>query len=472
MADLQLPDTLPTQLNPLFTAQQVVCAYPISDIYASFPRYFYYALLVVVILVRTRSWVANVFLGAAATYAGTAAIEAFVLISHRSKIRNDQTVSIPYVDSSSVDGNATLSDLPNLVTDLSSVTISPGVMEFDIDAILAIVITGYLTMLPMHCWSDTVRIYRARHIIIGLWNALMLAGSICALILWPSISWDSFKVQYRFCYPQYPDDESTTNDGWTDSLWQGDWNSTVWHTFSNLTANFLLPQNCLYPCFNTSAVMRQVTSITASLDVDKNPRTNINLTDRQYAHYDHLTNFMYAAIALSTLMALVFLLLNVTNLRITRVPIHRPKLLWSARTELWHSFTTDTMSIFGKDPKSGRITWSERLSALFRLLIDLSALLMLVAATILIPVTNIVFIVWIEWFIHRDLVSKESFYQVGQWSSLAAISLVLISAVVLRFRYRVASEEELFVEANRCRDEVQRLETLIEMKQHPSTAAT
>lgn len=65
----------PSELSPLFTAQQVVCAYPISDVWASTPRYLYYALLAANLVLRTRSWLVNVFLGAAATYAGAAAIQ-------------------------------------------------------------------------------------------------------------------------------------------------------------------------------------------------------------------------------------------------------------------------------------------------------------------------------------------------------------------------------------------------------------
>lgn len=467
---VQYSGALPNQLNPLFTCQQVVCAYPISDLYASTPRYLYYALIVASILVRSRSWLANVFLGTAAAYAGTAAIEAFILISNQQHIQPDQTVSVPFINSNDVPGNATYAALPNLVTDSTSVDVSPAVMELDIDAILAVVVTGYLVMLPMHCWSNTVRSYRARHLLIGLWNVLMLAGSICALVLWPTLDWNEFPTQWRFCYPQYPDDSSTSNDGWVDSFWKGNWNSTIWDVFGNLTASFELTDNCLYPCFNTTSVLRQPSSITASLNVNSSPRTSYFSGNTNYAHFDELTAFMYAAIGVTTCTALLLVLLNTTRLkRITRIPVHKPQLLWFARKEIWHAVSGDIKSGLWikqsapstRKPREQRI---DRLKACTRVLIDLIALLVLIVATVFVPVTNIAFIIWIEYFIHRDINSKETPKQVGQWSSLAAIGLVLVSAAVLRTRYYIATQEEIQNDMERYRSKLIHLQAIMDHK--------
>ncbi|ETN37132.1 uncharacterized protein HMPREF1541_08122 [Cyphellophora europaea CBS 101466] len=468
---------LPTDLTPLFTVQQVVCAYPISDAWAATPRYLYYALLLATLVVRTRSWLVQVFLGAAATYAGVASIQAFILISDPSYIADGQQVSIPFVDSAAVTGNATYEALPNLWTDTSSVEISPAIMELDIDAILAVVITGYLSMLPMHCWSHTVRAYRALHLLVGLWNLLMLGGSICALVLWPSLDWNTFPFQYRFCYPDYPDGTNTNNDGWNDNTFRGSWNSTVWYTFQNLSANLQLSDNCLYPCFSTSQILRQQSSATASLNTNKNPRTSNNLSDAQYRRFDELTYFMFGAIALSTIIALVLLALNVTGLRrITRVPVHRPQLLWKVRKELWHAISQDIRAAFTMTRST--MTSPQRKYRLFqgtsrkrvqekalsglRLFTDLIALLCLLLATVFVPLTNIAFIVWIEWFIHRDLISKETPKQVGQWSSLAAVALVLVSALVLRAKYYIAPKTEIEADMETCRKNLAHLETLWE----------
>lgn len=113
----------PSQQTPLFTAQQVTCAYPISDFYADCPRYLYYALLVGCILIRWHPWLSDVFLGAAATYAGVAAFEAFILLAGYPKYEQLQYIDIPYVNSASVTGNQTLESLTNLVTNRNTVSI-------------------------------------------------------------------------------------------------------------------------------------------------------------------------------------------------------------------------------------------------------------------------------------------------------------------------------------------------------------
>jgi hypothetical protein len=471
--DLSFVD--PSTLTPLFTAQQVICAYPISDIWVSTPRYLYYALLVLVLVLRTRVWLANVFLGAAATYAGSAAIEAFVLLASKPKISAARVVSIPFVSSAALEGNDTLNALQNLVVDTNTLKIAPAVMELDIDGILAVVVTGYLTMLPMHCWSQTVRAYRSLHILIGIWNIIILAGSICALILWPTISWDNFPYQYRFCYPDYTDGTDTANDDPGENSLSTNWNQTIWDTFTNVTTGLSRSSNCFYPCFAAaSSALRLPKSATASLNTNRNPRTSNTLTNADYDRFDQLTYFMYVAIALSTILALVLLMLNITGLRrLTRIPVHRPQQLWPARKELWHALSTDVhsaLSITRSTITSPRRSISDpatltrlkrRLTALARFLTDLTALISLLLATIFVPITTIVFIVWIEWYIHRDFISDDAPKLVSQWSPVVAIALVLCSALVIRLRYRLAPREEIEGDVAACRERLGRLEALL-----------
>ena len=469
----------PSTQTPLFTAQQVVCAYAISDIWVSTPRYLYYALLTVVLVLRTRSWLVNVFLGAAATYAGTAAIQSFILFSTKTTIAEPQLVSIPTVASSLVAGNATLEALTNLITDLDSISIAPAVMELDIDGLLAVVVTGYLTMLPMHCWSHTVRAYRSLHILVGIWNIIMLAGSICALLLWPTISWNRFPTQYRFCYPTFPDGMQTANDTPDEAHPDGSWNDTIWNTFRNVTAALKSSDNCVYPCFSAaSSALRLSKSATASLNTNTNPRTSNTLTEAQYRRFDELTYFMYTALITATLIALVLLVLNVTGLRrFTRVPVHRPQSLWAARKELWHALSSDIRSAFwithatissprrsiSNPPTLERL--KSRLIALLRLFTDIGALIALFLATVFVPLTTIAFIVWIEWYIHRDFISDDALKLVSQWSSLVAIGLVLCSATILRLRYRIAPDDEIEKDLQEWRADLRELELLQQQRQ-------
>ena len=348
-------------------------------------------------------------------------------------------------------------------------------MELDIDAILAIVLTGYLTMLPLHCWSSGIKSSRIRHLLVGLWNMLMLAGSICALILWPRLYDTPF--QYRFCYPEYPDPETLNNDGWVDGLWKGTWNATIWHLFQDVNTAFDLSDNCLYPCFNTSQVLRRQNSMIATLNTNVSPRTNGAITEKEETRILTLVFLMYLAIVISTCVAVTLLILTVTGLRrFTRVPVHSPLLLWSGRKELAHAFLTDirsgaerTVNIISSPNTAVKAalhaeTLTQHLLHFLRFWTDALALLLLLTAMFLVPTTLATFLVWIEWYINHDLVSQEAPSQVGQWTTSVSIAFVLVSAGVLRLRYWVASEEEVREEVLELKERLRKLEQLGERK--------
>jgi hypothetical protein len=302
----------------------------------------------------------------------------------------------------------------------------------------------------------------------------MLAGSICALVLWPSISWNRFPYQYRFCYPNFTDGTDTANDNPAEDMSEGNWNETVWSTFLNVTTGLSRSDNCLYPCFTAaSSALRLSKTVTASLNTNKNPRTSNALTDAEYQRFDELTFFMYAALVASTVTALFLLILNITGLRrFTRVPVHRPQSLWRARKELWHALFSDVRSAFritrstmtsprrsiSNPPTLARL--KDRSIALLRLITDITALLALFLATVFVPLTTIVFIVWIEWYIHRDFISDDAPKLVSQWSPVVAIGLVLCSALILRLRYWIAPRDEIESDINACQSHLEKLEAL------------
>lgn len=486
-SDTSLNFINPATQTPLFTAEWITCAYPVSDLYASSPRYLYYALLILVFLSQWHSWLANVFLGVVATYAGTAAIEAFILIAHVHDLQEPQTVSIPFVDANSVPGNSTLSQITNLITNTTSIRMQPNALEFDLDAILAITVTGYLMMLPMHCWSSAVRANRARHFLILLWNALMFAGMMCSIILWPSLF--SNPLQYRFCYPTLLDTDSVTSDGHYDSSTRrATWNDTIWNIFSNFSIAADLNNNCFYPCFNTTQVMRRPNSLVATVAVGQSPRIDSELFDAgidlSYSNLDkqeNLAYLMYTALVVTTVIMVILLVILLSPVRKwTRVPIHKPKeLLWSARKELfhllWNEFLHGLNNIWFsvRTPSDARrkvqaipkADLQRKFLKGLRFLLDILALITLFVAMILTPATIIVFIVWIEWYIHRDLVSSEAPQQVGQWTAPVSVALVLVSALVLRLRYPMASVAEIQNEIADTKKHLEELEGLLHRKQ-------
>lgn len=471
----------PSTLTPLFTVQAIACAYPISDLYASSPRYLYYALLVATFATQWYPWLANVFLGAAATYAGTAAIEALILISNPSRSAPSETITIPYISGSALKGNQTLSNLPNLITDQAVIPVQPVALELDVDGILAIVVTGYLLMLPIHCWSPVIKAHRIRHLLMGLWNLLMLAGTICGLILWHRLY--ETPIQFRFCYPQYPDADSVTSDSsqLPDGVWQGNWNSTIWNTFRSFETAFTLADSCLYPCFNTSQIMRRPNTLVSSVSsANRSPRTNIWITARSENRIVVLFNLMYLAIGVSGATAIILLIITSTKLqRFTRVPVHRPKeLLQHGRTELGRALWTEMKlamrqvarcicqprAMLEKARIASRRTIWRRIWETARWFIDIIALSLLAIAMVVISGTIVVFIVWIEWYIHRDVNSSELPSQVGQWTSSVSIALVLVSAIILRLKYRVASRDEIEQEIGDLREQLEILERLMVKK--------
>ncbi|CAG8248093.1 unnamed protein product [Penicillium nalgiovense] len=118
----------PNADNLLFIAQETLCFYPISTIYNSCPRYLFYALLLATCVTRWTGWVMNIFLGTAAAYAGTAAIQAFIMVSSHQPPQDPGPVTIPYLPANSNLRN----DFPSLVTETDHVMISPASLEHSI----------------------------------------------------------------------------------------------------------------------------------------------------------------------------------------------------------------------------------------------------------------------------------------------------------------------------------------------------
>jgi hypothetical protein len=86
-----------------------------------------------------------------------------------------------------------------------------------------------------------------------------------------------------------------------------------------------------------------------------------------------------------------------------------------------------------------------------RLIIDIFALLTLLAGIIISPPLVVAFICWIEWYIRNDGSTNETINQVGQWSPLVSVAVVLFAALVYQLKGKLASADEI-------RDEIWRTE--------------
>ncbi|KAJ5378121.1 uncharacterized protein N7496_005530 [Penicillium cataractarum] len=465
--------------GPLFIAQEALCYYEISTIYNSCPRYLFYALLIASCVTRWTGWLADVFLGAAATYAGTAAIEAFILLASEQKRPKPAPVTIPFIS----DNTTLWNDFPQLITETNQVMIQPGSLELDGDAVLAIVVTGYLVFLPLQCWSRILTHQRARNFLFYLWNLLMLTGSICALVYAANKS--KTPTQYMFCYPGLPPYDTTSNDGWQSSWRTSTWNESVWETFSNITRWSLIGDICYNPCFNSSQTLRQSTSLqswVASKD------SELSHPARFWDKLIYSRRYIYSLIILCLVLNLVHLTFKFLPYR-SRIPSAEIIVIWKERKNIWNGFKGELKTARSKakeelvhkeaDLSNGNSPLSSHIRPLFsmtflrafmRVLADFLILFGLVFSMIISPFTIIAFVAWAEWTIYNDGPAQESPRQVGQWSYLVSIGLLLISAAILTLKYRLATMSELDEEIEKLRDDLEKLEQRKEKRLRSATA--
>jgi hypothetical protein len=93
-----------------------------------------------------------------------------------------------------------------------------------------------------------------------------------------------------------------------------------------------------------------------------------------------------------------------------------------------------------------------------RLLIDVTALIVLVAVFLLSPCIVVAFICWIEWYIRNDGSANESINQVGQWAPLVSVGVVLLASTVYHLLKEVlANEHEIRTEIEQKEATLQKL---------------
>ncbi|KAJ5773703.1 Integral membrane protein [Penicillium paradoxum] len=460
--------------TPLFIAQETLCYYPISTVYNSCPRYLFYALLLATCVTRWTGWVMNVFLGAAATYAGTAAIQTFVMVSSHQKPQDPGLVTIPYLPANTSLQN----DFSSLITETDHVMVSPASFELDADAVLAIVVTGYLVFLPLQCWSRILTHDRARNLLFYIWHALMLAGTICALVYAGRKS--KTPPQYMFCFPDLPPFSDTTNDGWQASWRTSTWNNSVWDTFSNMTRWGQLGDICFNPCFNSSQILRQPTALHS---VAESGDFEVKASHGFLEKVIYSKRYIYSLITLCLILNVLLLTYRFLPYR-SRIPSAQVMVIWKQRKAMWRSFKEDfiagTTPPIDRDgnqqdltPTTKRIrVWRrirfifhhQSLKKLLHLLVDVAILFGILFSMIVSPFTIIAFVIWIEIQIYNDGPEQESPSQVGQWAYPASIGLLMISAAIMELKHRIASSAELEKQMSELREQLEDLEKLKEAR--------
>ncbi|PVH97896.1 hypothetical protein DM02DRAFT_596917 [Periconia macrospinosa] len=480
-----IPSTTPGLDGPgsyILVAQNVMCAYPISDLYAPTPRYLYYTLLALAFGTLRHQWISHMFLGGAVAYAATAAIHAIIIASRPAKVAPPAVVAIPYIQQTS---NLTRV-ISSLVTNTSNVLVQPDAVELDIDPIMAVVVTAYLVGLPLQLWSRTMRSSNITRYLLILWNLSMLVGTICALVSWPNTNLAA--PQYRFCYSGFLDPSQQNSDGWDTSLWRGTWNATVATVFNkdDNSAWLGLSNNCFYPCFNTSQTLRQSSSLKAVVMDGKTTFAKLHSPSRR-SRGDDIQPLVYVAIVAFT--AAQFFLILVSGLRlcsdVIREAIHEPHRVWRMKNKIWHQTNRDVRRGWltvkatvlrrpiqterdriseaeAKEATGSRAyTFRSRELLIFpRLILDGLAMLTLMAGLCISGPLVVAFTCWVEWYIRNDGASNETIKQVGQWSTLVSIAVVLLATVARQFlKDRLSSAEEVRTEILTTEAHLQKLRT-------------
>ncbi|KUM56554.1 hypothetical protein ACN42_g10655 [Penicillium freii] len=460
--------------SPLFIAQETLCFYPISTIYNSCPRYLFYALLLATCVTRWTGWVMNVFLGTAAAYAGTAAIQAFIMVFSYQTPQDPGPVDIPYLSANS----SLRKQFPSLVTETDLVVVSPASLELDSDAVLAIVVTGYLVFLPLQCWSRILTHDRARNLLFYLWHALMLAGSICALIYAAKTPRDS--PQYMFCFPDLAPYSDTSNDGWQASWRTSTWNDSVWDTFSNISQWNQLGDICFNPCFNTTQILRKPGSLhSATADGDFHVASSRSFWKKVI----YSRRYIYSLIILCLILNCLLLTYRFLPYR-SRIPSSQIMVIWKERKNIWKSFKDEVcdglkppnnLDDNEEDPGPANkktpvwnlmqhILSRRFVKSFLHVLVDAAILFGILFSMIVSPFTIVAFVVWIEIQIFNDGPSEETPSQVGQWAYLTSLALLLISAAILKLKYRLASSSELENEITALKQHLRDLERMKEAR--------
>lgn len=275
-----------------------------------------------------------------------------------------------------------------------------------------------------------------------------------------------------FCKLQFPPSDKVRNDGWQPSLWKSSWNATVWDIFSDATSFLELESVCLYPCFNTSQTLRQATSLEAHVvkgDLSELSQKGI------WAKVTYSKGYIYSLIAISIALNMLHLAFQFYNYT-SRFPSRYVVVAWRNRRSIYRGLKEDFQNSGNKiresicpDPSKLRMVQLLHIWKIFhpRVIatwiyptVDVVFLLILFLGVVVSPFTVVAFVAWIEWYIHNDGPPQEYMEQVGQWSPLIALGLVILSAGILRLKYYIASNDELDHEIRKGEARLQELRSM------------
>lgn len=414
--------------NTLFDTQWTQCLYQTSGGYGHTPRYIYYFLILFAMWQRRTNWLAEAAMASVMVYSGSAAIHALILatmrerMAPRSMIENYEAVRVEGVSPSGIASHYDFDREEWLEPPHDHslwLPVLPMVWDSDVDATLAIVGTSFLVLLPMQIWSRTLRKSRVK-ITVWLWGALLLIGMTSALIGVQYINFWYFE-QLRFCPHGARDSLPLMNDGsqTVGGVWDGfdwyHWNRTIERQFIDKKSTEALSNICIYPCFDFRWPLRDNTDI---MVVEGNYSTIFG------------SNTFYALLVLCYSLVTSTGLSSLTIAILTSLPRS-----WTFRGLRPHS-DQDALKLrlipqqlrwIKNAWKDHQIGWTDRI---LQLVLSTYFLVIYVYAFFVSPFVVLFFVGFMEWYIWGSNPGGETFYHVGQWSTIAALALVFAAAAI------------------------------------------
>ena len=416
--------------NSFFNTQWIQCSYPISGSYGPTPRYLFYVLVLLALHKRRSAWIVTAALGSVMTYSATASIHALVLVSIRTKLIPSDIANWMVV---LVSGTARPSgEFDGIGIDSLWLPVIPMAWDNDGDPVLAIVGTAFLVLLPMQIWSNTFKQSRTKSVLY-LWSGTLLVGTLCALVNAAYVDVAAF-TQLRFCPPGINDTIPLTNGGidnvgmdWAQANDPYYWNTTVYNYFRNATTRY--PNTCLYPCFSTSWPLRDPTEITVQ-DNSTGSVADSNLGWWLFvAVYIAVSS---SALSLLTILAIEFARQPSTQFqsraRLSQLKIQsaiKKNFMGRAVGTAWREFFASREWALTKVKMT-----APTMNGLFVSMWKLYLLCIYLYAKYVSPVTVVLFVIWIEWYIWTNDPPAETFRHIGQWGALVAAGVIVVGATV------------------------------------------
>jgi hypothetical protein len=395
--------------NPFFRTQWVTCVYLPSGSYGPTARYIFYTLALLSILFRKKSGTLGIALVSVMIYSSTAAIHAITaavaavmqLAARLAGIRENYEGVL--IDGTSQTGNLEPWSAGGPVW----LPVVPLVHEADADAILAIVGFAFLCLLPMQIRSETLKKAEpAQKIIVFAWSILLFVGLVSAFALDIYVTIWSFFPKLRFCpfdqadtLPMFSNGPPAGAETWDGKDWYR-WNRTIRDHFIFKNSSALLPNKCIYPCFEYSWPLRDPTDIF------------VNIASFSY-QLPISEEFVIALYITAGVIVSLFAGANLTLFIMIYLSANRRKV----RVRTGGTSFKNFYQVWSSNDHSG-------ISRYWRLVVRGWLWIVVMIAQWPSIIANLFFIVVQEYSIWTSGLSEETFRHIGQWGVLVGAVLV------------------------------------------------